>query len=185
MLVRGGSAAGTEGIYPETGQDTVHGQYLYRRRVRTFFAVIGVIIVIRQLSRGVGKQVKQYLMTHPDATMEQLDSDYESAKRYGNIWIGSRWTFSYDINGLILENTDIAWVFSEAESGRRPRYFLCLGMVDGNILRTSVESDQLLQLKERYAQFPHILMENIAQYEPLFKNNLNGFLDIQYNRSRK
>lgn len=187
MLCKYGMAAllGLRGYTPSlTRTQSMENIYL-GAALGVVLLVLGVVIIVRQLSLGVGKQVKQYLTTHPDATMEQLDSDYESAQRYGDLWIGSRWTFSYDIVGLILENTDIAWVFTERDSGRHPRYFICLGMIDGKVVRVSVDGDLLPKIKERYAQYPHILLENIAEYEPIFKNNLNAFLDIQYNRSMK
>lgn len=149
------------------------------------FVVIGIIIIIRQLILGVGRQIKRYLASHPEVTMEELEKDFAAAEKIGNIWIGKRWTFSYELIGIVVENADIAWVFSEADGGKHVQYFLCLGLADGKIVRTSVEREHLLRMKERYAQYPHILLDNRAEYEHKFKNNLSAFLDIKYNRNLK
>jgi hypothetical protein len=187
MLSKYGAAAlqGLRGYTPMLARTQSMDNIYFGAGLGLFFAVIGVIIVIRQLRLGVGKQVRRYLADHPEVSMEELDRDFDAAEKYGSIWIGERWTFSYDIVGILVENEKIAWVFSEVDGGRHARYFLCLGLVDGKIVKTSVESDQLVQMKKRYAHYPHILLDNRVEYEPVFNNNLSAFLDIKYNHNIK
>lgn len=177
---------GLRGLTPKLAESQSMDNIYIGAAMGLIFLVLGVIILVRQLVLGVGRQVKRYLANNPEVTMEQIESDFAAAERWGDIWIGSRWTISYDLVGLLIENKKIAWVYSEVDRGRRStQYYLCLGTVDGKILKASVEGEHLQQMKERYAQFPHILIDNRSEYERIFKNNLNAFLDIQYNQNVK
>lgn len=188
MLSWYGAAAlrGLRGLAPKLAESQSMDNIYIGAAMGLIFLVLGVIILVRQLVLGVGRQVKRYLANNPEVTMEQIESDFAAAERWGDIWIGSRWTIGYDLVGIIIENKKIAWVYSEVDRGRRStQYYLCLGTVDGKILKTSVEEEHLQQMKERYAQFPHILIDNRSEHESIFKNNLSAFLDIQYNQNVK
>lgn len=180
-----GAAAleGLCGLVPRLSQTQSMDNIYIGAAMGLFFVVLAVIIIIRQSSLSVGGQVKRYLANHPDVTMEQLDNDFASAVQYGSIWIGNRWTFSYDLVGLVFENAKIAWVFSEMDGGRSVQYFLCLGTTDGKIVKTSVKQEHLVPIKGRYTQFPHILLDNSMEYEHIFKNDINAFLNIRYNQN--
>lgn len=183
-----GAAAlqGLRGLTPKLAESQSMNNIYIGTAMGLFALALGVIILIRQLVLGVGRQVKRYLANNPEITMEQIESDFAAAERWGDIWIGSRWTIGYDLVGIIIENKKIAWMYSEVDRGRRStQYYLCLGTVDGKILKTSVEEEHLQQMKKRYAQFPHILIDNRSEYERIFKNNLGAFLDIQYNQNVK
>lgn len=180
-----GAAAleGLSGSVPELAK-TQSMDNIYFGAVMGLIAVaLAVIIIIRQSSLSVGGQIKRYLANHPDVTMEQLEDDFASAVQYGSIWIGNRWTFSYDLVGLVFENAKIAWVYSERDGGRSVQYFLCLGTTDGKIVKTSVKQEHLVPIKGRYTQFPHILLDNSMEYEHIFKNDINAFLNIRYNQN--
>lgn len=187
LLMKYGIAAlqGLRGFTPRLSRTESMDNIYIGAGLGFFFVVLAAIILIRQLHLGVGRQVKQYLAEHPEVTMEQLESDFAAAEKFGDVWIGERWTFGYNIVGILVENAKIAWVFSEVDGGRHVQYFLCLGTIDGKIVKTSVEGDHLRRMKELYVQHPHILLDNRAEYEPIYKNNLSAFLDIQYNQNVK
>ncbi|MBD5528636.1 MAG: hypothetical protein HDR02_09565 [Lachnospiraceae bacterium] len=183
-----GAAAlrGLRGLPPRLSESQSMDNIYIGAVLGLFALVLAVIMLVRQLSLGVGRQVKRYLANNPEVTMEQIESDYAAAEQYGDIWIGSRWTIGYDLIGVIIENEKIAWVYNEVDRGRKStQYYLCLGTVDGKIVKSSVEREHLEQMKARYAQFPHILIDNSSEYEHMFKNNLAAFLDIQYNQNVK
>ena len=101
----------------------------------------------------MGKQVKRYLAGHPEVTLEQIDNDFAAAGQFGNVWIGARWTYSYDMKGILVENENLVRVFSEAHGGRRVQYYLCLELTDGNIVRIGVAQRHLSRIREQYAEY--------------------------------
>lgn len=145
-----------------------------------FFCLLALFMFVRQLSMSIGKYVNRYLAEHPGVNMEQIDNDFNAAEQFGNVWIGRRWTFSYDIREALLENEQIVWVFSEADGGRRIQYYLCLGLMNGKIERIAVQENHLQMMGERYKKFPHMVVGNNPKYEDLFQNDMNAFLDIKY-----
>lgn len=68
-----------------------------------FMLVIEAAIVVRQLTNSVGKKVRRYLAENPEVTQQQLDSDFSNAEQIGNIWIGRKWTYSYNMNDIPVE----------------------------------------------------------------------------------
>lgn len=149
-----------------------------------FFALLSVAIIVRQLTNSVGRRVKRYLAGHPEITMQQLDDDFAAAEEAGNVWIGKRWTFSHDLNCILVENARIAWVYSEKEHSRRNvYYYLCLGLADGSTERIKVSRDKLSRMHEIYEGYPHILVGDNPEYGYLFRNDINSLLNIKYRRN--
>lgn len=191
-LALGGWALGTyggaalvalRGGVPELSKTQSMDNIYFGSAMGLVMVILAIFMIVRQMSLSIGGQIKRYLASNPDVTMEQLEEDFASAMQYGSIWIGNRWTFSYDLKGLVFENAKLAWVYNEMDRDRRSvQYYLCLGDVNGRIVKTSVKQEHLVQIKDRYAQFPHVLLDNRAEYEPIYKNNLAAFLDIQYSK---
>lgn len=147
-----------------------------------FFALIALIILIRQLANPIGKRVKRYLDSHPDVTQEQLDSDFAAAKKIGNTWIGRQWTFSHNLDCILLENAGIVWVFGETEQVKsKVNYYFCFGLANGGIERMRIREREFSRLKEEYGKNPRILTENTPEYAYMFKHNLASFLNLKYN----
>ncbi|MDE5951463.1 MAG: hypothetical protein K2H12_07785, partial [Acetatifactor sp.] len=98
-----GAAAlrGLRGLPPRLSESQSMDNIYIGAVLGLFALVLAVIMLVRQLSLGVGRQVKRYLANNPEVTMEQIESDYAAAEQYGDIWIGSRWTIGYDLIGVI------------------------------------------------------------------------------------
>ncbi len=144
-----------------------------------FFIVIDVAIVIRQLTHSVGKKVKIYLNANPDVTMQQLDSDFDDSEQIGNVWVGRKWTYSYDMDDIPVDNDKIVLVYNETDRVKdKIVYYLCLGLVDGKVARVSVSKNKLPQLFRMYERFPRILVGNDPEY--MYRNDMNALLDIKY-----
>ncbi len=152
--------------------------------IGVFFVVIAIIIIVRNLNLSVHKQVDRYLTAHSEVTLEQLDSDFGSAERFGNVWIGRCWTFSYDLDRILLENDQIVWVFTESyrPSARSStvNYNLCLGLADGKMEKVKVSEEKLAKIQEWYKKYPHILVGYNSEYEQMFNNDINALMDIKY-----
>ena len=148
-----------------------------------FFIVIDVAIVIRQLTHSVGKKVKIYLNANPDVTMQQLDSDFDDSEQIGNVWVGRKWTYSYDMDDIPVDNDKIVLVYNETDRVKdKIVYYLCLGLVDGKVARVSVSKNKLPQLFRMYERFPRILVGNDPEYMYMYmyRNDMNALLDIKY-----
>lgn len=146
-----------------------------------FFIVIDITIVIRQLTHSVGKKVKLYLNANPDVTMKQLDSDFDDSEQIGNVWIGRKWTYSYDMDDIPVENDKIVLVYNETDRVKdKINYYLCLGLLDGKVARVSVSENKLPQLFRIYERFPRILVGNNPEYLYMYRNDRNALLDIKY-----
>lgn len=145
------------------------------------FAAVSLYIFVRELAKSVGKRVKQYLAEHQEVTPEQLDNDFAAAEEFKNIWIGRRWTYSYELSCVLLENDEIAWVYSEKKQSKNSTdYCLCLGLADGRVEKIPASRDRISRIKEVYERYPHILVGNNPEYGYMFKNDLKAFLDIKY-----
>jgi len=113
-----------------------------------FFIVIDVAIVIRQLTHSVGKKVKIYLNANPDVTMQQLDSDFDDSEQIGNVWVGRKWTYSYDMDDIPVDNDKIVLVYNETDRVKdKIVYYLCLGLVDGKVARVSGQREKRTALR--------------------------------------
>ena len=146
-----------------------------------FFIVIDVAIVIRQLTHSVGKKVKIYLNANPDVTMQQLDSDFDDSEQIGNVWVGRKWTYSYDMDDIPVDNDKIVLVYNETDRVKdKIVYYLCLGLVDGKVARVSVSKNKLPQLFRMYERFPRLLVGNDPEYMYMYRNDMNALLDIKY-----
>lgn len=151
-----------------------------------FFLVIDILIIINHLTHSVRKKVKRYLAENPNVTMEQLESDFEAADQIEDIWIGRRWTFSENMDYIPVEHEKIVLVYSESWRSRRfETFYLCLGLLDGTVVKTIVMEKALPKLMERYERCPHILVSNDPQYIQMFRHNRNALLDIKYRPETK
>lgn len=150
-----------------------------------FFLVIYLLILKDHIIHSVGKKVKNYLAANPGVTMAQLDSDFEAAEIIENVWIGKRWTFCGSMDSVPVENDKIVLVYSDYwRSKRFELYYLCLGLVDGTIIKTTVTKNSLPKYMELYGRYPHILVGNNERYIHMFKKDRNALLDIKYRSSR-
>lgn len=145
------------------------------------FALFALFIFIKQLNNSVKKDIRKFLTAHPQVTWEQMETDFAAAEQVGNVWIGRRFTFSHSLHGVVMENDEIVWVYSESERFKNNiTYYLCLGMASGKVERAAVKEKLLLRMKELYEHFPHILVGNNPEYGYQFKHDLEGFLAIRY-----
>lgn len=144
-----------------------------------FFIVIDVLVVINHFTHSVGKKVKRYLAENPGVTMEQLESDFETAEQLEDVWIGRKWTFGESMDYIPVEHDKIVLVYSESwRSKRFETFYLCLGLLDGTVVKTIVREKTLPKFMELYGRYPHILVGN--NYIQMFKNNRKALLDIKY-----
>ena len=151
-----------------------------------FFVAVDVLIVIQQLSNSVGKKVRKDLNANSNVTQQQLDNDFAAAEQIDNIWIGRKWTFNHDMDCIPVENDKIVLVYSEKERVNKAlNYYLCLGFVDGNVVRVNVSEDNLSHIMEVYGRYPHILVGNNPEYRNMFRNDLNTLLDLKYRNNQK
>ncbi len=149
-----------------------------------FFLVIYVLIMINHITHSVGKKVKKYLAANPGVTIEQLDSDFETAENIEEIWIGRKWTFSANMDYIPVEHAKIVLVYSESWHSKRSEiFYLCLGLLDGTVVKTIVMKKSLPKFMEIYSRYPHILVGNNEKYIRMFKNDRNALLDIKYRSS--
>ena len=149
-----------------------------------FMLVIEAAIVVRQLTNSVGKKVRRYLAENPEVTQQQLDSDFSNAEQIGNIWIGRKWTYSYNMNDIPVENVKIVLVYTETwRVKRKINYNLCLGLVNGNVVKSNVPKNNIPQIMEAYKRFPHILSGDNPDYVYLFRKDINALLEIRYRNS--
>lgn len=168
------------GLPPEPGASPASNYYVLSG-IGLFMLGIGLFILLKLAFRSVRKQVNQYLKKNGGVTEAQLDQDFETARQIGNVWVGRRWTFSHDLRGILMENREIALVFSEKEHVKnKVNYYLCLGTVSGAVQKIKVSEENLKSLMEVYQSFPHILVGNNPDYAYQFRHDLQAFLELQY-----
>ena len=99
----------------------------------------------------------------------------------GNVWVGRKWTYSYDMDDIPVDNDKIVLVYNETDRVKdKIVYYLCLGLVDGKVARVSVSKNKLPQLFRMYERFPRILVGNDPEYMYMYRNDMNALLDIKY-----
>lgn len=175
-----GALDALRGLPPKDGESPASNYYVLSG-IGLFMLGIGLFILLKLLFNSVRKQVNQYLAKAGDVTEAQLDQDFETARQIGNVWVGRRWTFSHDLRGILVENREIAWVFSEKERVKNKiNYYLCLGAASGAVLKVKVSEENLKSLMEAYQSFSHILAGNNPDYAYQFRNDRQAFLEIQY-----
>lgn len=96
-----------QGGMPELAKDESTGNIYGLAALGLFFVLIAVALVIRGLSNSVGKRVRRYLTEHSGVTMGQLDTDFSAAQQIGNVWVGKGWTYSHDLNCIVVGNNDM------------------------------------------------------------------------------
>ncbi len=149
--------------------------------IGAFFAVSGVFIFFNELKKSVKKRVRQYLEGHREVTLEQLDNDFAAAERIDTVWIGRRWTYSHELECILVENDKVAWVYSETrQSGRSTYHYLCLGLADGTVEKIPVSQNKISRMKEAYERFPHMVVGNNPEYGYMFKHDREAFLNLKY-----
>ena len=150
-----------------------------------FFLVIDVLVIINHLTHSVRRKVRRYLAENPNVTMEQLESDFEAAEQVEDVWVGRKWTFGENMDYIPVEHDKIVLVYSESWRSRRAElFYLCIGLLDGTLVKTIVMEKTLPRLMELYERYPHILVGNNPGYIQMFKHNRNALLDIKYRSSR-
>ncbi|MCM1025292.1 MAG: hypothetical protein NC432_02590 [Roseburia sp.] len=176
-----GALLALRGLPAGAGDTRPASNYYILSGIGLFMLAIGIVIFLKLLLNSVRKRVNQYLAKSGGVTEAQLDQDFEAARQIGNVWLGRRWTFSHDLNCILLENREIAWVFSEKERVKnKVNYYLCLGTASGDIRRIKVSEENLQSIMEVYQGFPHILAGNNPDYGYQFRNNLQAFLELRY-----
>lgn len=124
--------------------------------------VIVVAILIKQLTEPVGKRVNRFLEEHPEANMAQLDQEFDSAEKIGNLWIGGHRTFSHDMRCVVVENTEIVRAYVMRERAKRStNYYICLELKNGKTERVKTEHCNLSDILERYRKYPDIRIEGL------------------------
>lgn len=174
-----GALDALRGLPPKDGASPA-GNYYVLSGIGLFMLGIGLYIFLKLLFHSVRKQVDQYL-AGSGVTEAQLDQDFEAARQIGNVWVGRRWTFSHDLNGILIENREIALVFSEKEHVKnKVNYYLCLGAASGAVWKIKVSEENLKDLMEVYQGFPHILAGNNPDYAYQYRNDRQAFLELRY-----
>lgn len=178
-----GALDALRGLPPKDGASSA-GNYYILSGIGLFMLGIGLFIFLKLLLNSVRKQVNRYLAKSDGVTEALLDQDFEAARQIGNVWVGRRWTFSHDLNGILIENREIAWVFSEKEHVKnKVNYYLCLGTASGAIRKIKVSEENLKDLMEVYQSFSHILAGNNPDYAYQFRHDRQAFLEIQYRQN--
>lgn len=183
LLSKYGPAAlqALQGTVPELAETESMSNIYGLSALALFFIVIDVAIVIRQLTFSVGKKVRNYMSANPSVTMQELDNDYDQAEQIGNVWIGRKWTYCYDMDDIPVDNDKIVLVYNETDRVKdKIVFYLCLGLVDGKVARASVSKNNIPKIFRMYERFPRILVGNNPEHMYLYKNDMNALLDIKY-----
>lgn len=186
LLNRYGLAAlqALQGKTPELAQTESMTNIYGVSALAMVFVIFDILIIVRQLSHSVGKKVRTYLNANTGVTKQELESDFAAAEEIGNLWIGRKWSYSYELDDIPIENSKIVLVYNEAErSSGSTVYYLCLGLIDGKVGRMRVSKDDIPNIFDTYGRFSHILTGNNPEYKLMFKKDMNALLNIRY-RSR-
>lgn len=126
-----------------------------------FILLISLFIFIKMLTNSVGKKVNRYLEAHPKVAMSQLDEAFDSAEKIGNMWVSGRWTFSHDLQRIVVEHDEIVRAYSQKERAKRDtNYYLCLEFTEGKSERVKMSYYNLSQVLEAYKKYPNIQVEH-------------------------
>ncbi|MCM1065841.1 MAG: hypothetical protein NC420_15515 [Eubacterium sp.] len=122
--------------------------------------VVSVWLIIRSIVDSVGKNVERFLAAHPEVTMAQLDQEFDSAEKIGNMWFGQHRTFSHDMRCVVVENTEIVRAYTEGEHSKRTvYYYICLELKNGKTERVKTEQEDLSEVLNHYRKYPDIRIE--------------------------
>lgn len=133
--------------------------------IALFMLVIGVVIFIKMFTNSVSKRVNRYFERHPEVVMEQLDQAFESAEKIDKVWIGERWTFSHDLDSVVVENAEVVRAYSMKERAKRSyNYYLCLDLAEGQsekkTERVGMSYHDIAKALELYRKYPNIRVED-------------------------
>lgn len=127
-----------------------------------FFLVISIFMFVRQLTNSVGKRVNRFLEEHPEANMAQLDQEFSGAEKIGDLWIGSHRTFSHELYGIVVENTEIVSAYVEKERSKgNTSYYICLDLKSGKTERVKMYYSDLSKVLEQYRKYPGIRVQQL------------------------
>lgn len=169
-------------VKPEYLEENV-SNYYGMSALSLIFLLLGLFILIKQFASPVKKRVDKYLAEHPELNLQMLDDDFMAAKKFGDIWVGRKFTFVADLNRVFLENDKIVWIYKDMEYKKNASsYYICWCMADGKEYRSRLSERNQRLLHEYYSTFPHILTEYNQNYKKLFKHNMNELLSIKYNQ---
>lgn len=130
-----------------------------------FMLVISLVIFIKMFTNSVSKRVNRYFERHPEVMMEQLDQAFESAEKIEKVWISERWTFSHDLQSIVVENAEIIRAYSQKERAKRGyNYYLCLDLAEGQAEkkteRVNMDYYDIAKVLELYSKYPNIRVED-------------------------
>ena len=148
----------------------------------SIFVLFTLFILVKTLQDSPKKLINAYLAANPSVTMEHLESDFASANRQGNVYIGRKWTFSPKLDKLILDNSQVIWVHTSSRRYKQNiTYFVLWEMLDGSTLQADQSSEnQCTEIMQSYNQFSHIVTGNSPEYAYLLKNDKESFLNLKY-----
>lgn len=130
-----------------------------------FMLVISLVIFIKMFTNSVSKRVNRYFERHPEVMMEQLDEAFESAEKIDKVWISERWTFSHDLQSIVVENAEIIRAYRRKEHAKKGyNYYLCLDLAEGKDERktetVNMDYHDIAKALELYKKYPNIQVEN-------------------------
>lgn len=130
-----------------------------------FMLVISLVIFIKMFTNSVSKRVNRYFERHPEVMMEQLDQAFESAEKIEKVWISERWTFSHELQSIVVENAEIVRAYSQKERAKKGyNYYLCLDLAEGQTEkkteRVNMNYYDIAKALELYSKYPNIRVEN-------------------------
>ena len=167
---------------PEFLEENV-SNYYGMSAIALLLILLGLAVLIRQLTFPLKKRVNQYLEAHPEVTLKILDNDFAKAEEFGAIWVGKQFTYAADLKRVLLENDRIVWVYKEVTTRKNAStYHIHWCMADGQEYSAQISAKNLDELMDHYGSFPHIIISYSQDYHNMFKHNLNQLLDIRYNQ---
>lgn len=169
-------------ILPEFLEENV-SNYYGMSALALILILLGLAIVIIQMTSPLKKRVNQYVEAHPEITLQILDNDFAKAEQFGAIWVGQQFTYVADLKKVLLENDRIVWIYKEVTRRRNAStYHIHWCMVDGQEFSVQISAKNLDDLMDHYGSFQHILINYNKEYHNMFKHNLSQFLEIRYNQ---
>lgn len=149
-----------------------------------FLLLFALWLLIRCLSGGSQKKVREFFTTLSEGEKDKLSMDYQNAwKCSRSPRIGRLYTYQCGESSGIYKNSDIIWVYEWHESSRYgDKHYLSLYFIDK-------QEPEYIQVKDKaYPQildyyknhFPHIVVGHSDEAGYLYRHDRNQFLQLQY-----
>ena len=158
------------------------------------FILFSFIFLKRSCKKGYMALFRKYLKKHQDETIEDLEADFWEGKQYSylgqKIWVCRNHIFYVPLFGIrIFNNKELVWVHHHhgvvyGRNSRREADFICISDIYHERISIEYDLEQINEiLKDIRRTQPHIVTEENDKWKEMYRNHLDDFLEIKYNKN--